>query len=1201
MKKKIGIIFAVSALLGVSYAGLFLGHSLHRLDQGGSGADLGASASREGVPFFERPQAMIESFISGKIPECARFASTSRAAIVQITSCYFPDEPLNSVALAYYGNCFLELPQLLTKIRDIGCKKKISLLIETVLDDVVANQFHPKHDLSFNTSASSSSSGSDWKSKGFDMHLRWMSRWKNTQLEHSTDERYIDEVYRLWSNKLGRILAQDHVLPKGFEEKIDFASAVFQLILDQKEAVHPEFIIRFLVHTIDLLQERMDLWKRIHGVNCTFMDCSLTQESPDLASLVWVLGHFFDSKPQIPAYVGQSSPQIQNLVNALIGIQPQIVAEIRSAAAASDGELQDETEFSTPWRRLRMKSHFFRKMSDLYAKKGIFEDPTQTLLSGLTEGVIQHTVTTLQKIMTSLTQVSAKVAADRAGFFQNLIAEGHQEEKTIHLNNELKRKTKELGHLLDQLQATQYAFQSTERELGDRAKGLLKELDSTVFKRELNEESFTRELVIAPSQVPQPGNFFTPGAGFKVSKGDLVQIEVVGQWAPVCAIQKDDPLSGGLTGPEGYLQSVQNSKAVVKQIQEFENQSQFESTDNTHTVCKGWNKSQSDGPSFFKSLLSVGANIAGLALAPATGGASLAIRLAASAGVSTGINVLGSQAIGGDKQHVESDQNCQSSTRGKRREAGTNKSVSQIDTSNIQTLFQLGLKSKHAPLPDYPAGALLIAHEVQYGDQKEYSLQVAQKNNSILIPTDGVIQFMVNDCLGPAPIDPGSLRVVFKRLEPKSKTVKLLIDSLELVLQKLRERAPQLVAMKSLSPEDWSEVRTRIFADLAQTTKELNQGMPESIEKEFSSFLNHWIETAIAQVSKKMRMMHLLEQGDLLADQVGELQEALARARSNQRIIDAPLYWAELGLELSQKNEIQEMKQFFTFFEERLNPILSILFSHAKSSLSQDFRFKDLLKFPSLRNHYGTELNQISDQLVQMGEALSAKLAETEAVQVRDLFTVALRMPDPDLLTIESHKIMPLADHATTVSVWDAIRGKNNDDLILRITPTSIYKGASSCSSLHLNLNRSTAVVQGMSLVFKVDNTKSIVGKYKTLSTLEDIEIPKTQLFILKNGYHSFHLHHPFMNRIDLPVFKINSHEDILEVSELMAQKSGIGRGLSPFGDFKISGDHLRTVAESVTKNRIELIHDVYWVINLKANLEAQNLPIRLDSEAACF
>lgn len=1108
-------------------------------------------------------------------------------AVVTLGGCYLNPDTMSPDRVRILEECFKLLPAVVGELADDSCKTRLLRDSEAILNYLVVAQFDEKFDSAFEEDALSSHQS---KLDAMSTHLKWMSDWKQTGFPSSEREDYTSDLFTEWSKKLARISLRENSFPNSFEKKIELGKKMIDLAQQSQESLHSEFTARILLAVVNLLDERVILWQRIHDMSCQFLSCGPQDDfNTDLASIIWAFGHLTESSVVPPHWISDASDSVVSLVNSLTHKSPiydnlcdytrrKSYDRLGPSSHTNNCLIEDLSNFSSNWIVLQTKVEKYRQMSDLFELKGFFQYPTQTLVSGLTDESIRRSTELFREKLEAFDRLKEKTSSSQAEFLNSLNSQANRKEKVQQLEDEIKRKGKELGHILDQIHGTQKSIQLTEQNLAGRASGLLEELNQTRFKEQFDEQPSKDHLVISPLHVPQGHQFFVPAYKYDVKKGSLIQMTVTQDWAPSCAVRKEyGNKAGGKTGPEGYSLSVVEGSNRVVQTERFRSESQYESSDNTRTVCQGWTQTSGGAGGLFGGLVKAVGSAIAVAAAPATGGASLAV-----AAYMGAVGAVTDHAISGEKKDTKSDQTCRSTSKGQRKDSGTRESESTSKNSSIQASFNLGLKSDFAPLPNYPAGSLLMAYEFEQGGELKHLFQVVQRNHRFVVPEAGTIRFIVNDCSGPVDDDAGELAIDFKILEPKSQKVKRLITALNDVLGKLREKIPTYIARGDIGPEQWNEIRSGIQEELARSTRDQNDGVPEDIEREFSSFLYHWIDMEISQASSRLRIFKLMKEGGLVADQIGDLESTLERERLNQTLFDAPVYWAGLNYDLSHQSEIQAIREFLNLFEERISPIVRILYPNLYSDLKKHLENQKVDQVFQRLNVSSEEVS-ITTYLRTLGAAILDNMNLNKNDELRDPHMVLLKFPrlDADL----DFRQEPLGDYDSRKYIWDDILGVSNQGGSIRVTPSSIYRKESQVSYFNLENDLVAPVVQSMGLVFHLDEEISVENRFLTGYQL-NVDVPQTQLFTLPGGIYSFIQQSQNLKKVAMPIFHINHPNSFVELRRYWLGDEiavGRGRGLSPFGEFKFESKELQRLAMAVSEGRLDRIKEVYWVMLIKA------------------
>ncbi len=134
----------------------------------------------------------------------------------------------------------------------------------------------------------------------------------------------------------------------------------------------------------------------------------------------------------------------------------------------------------------------------------------------------------MEKLQGELTTGLTRLQTDRNQSIQNLLGRNQNSQKLSDLQAELKRKKKELGILVDQLQATQNVFRVSEEELGKKAQTLHQVFLEMNLQNQFEAELVSDQYVIRPDQSPSEdrSQIYVPQIEVPVVAGEMIHVEV---------------------------------------------------------------------------------------------------------------------------------------------------------------------------------------------------------------------------------------------------------------------------------------------------------------------------------------------------------------------------------------------------------------------------------------------------------------------------------------------------------------------------------------------------------------------------------------------------------------------------------------------------------------------------------------------------
>ncbi len=177
----------------------------------------------------------------------------------------------------------------------------------------------------------------------------------------------------------------------------------------------------------------------------------------------------------------------------------------------------------------------------------------------------------------------------------------------------------------------------------------------------------------------------------EIVKGDMLQINVSGEWSPTCAVTQvyGNSVVGAKTSGKGFTLIETDGQSTVKSVDDYSTKESFQTQSVSVEVCAG-----------------------------------------------------GSFGYGSAKA-------CASSTYGTRTAQGQRKSTTNSQSRRSDASFDIGVTLQNTPYPFQPAGSLLLVMLYKGQNQKlaYRDIRILRGNDNIVVPDNGLEFYLVgNDC-----------------------------------------------------------------------------------------------------------------------------------------------------------------------------------------------------------------------------------------------------------------------------------------------------------------------------------------------------------------------------------------------------------------------------------------------------------------------
>ena len=351
-----------------------------------------------------------------------------------------------------------------------------------------------------------------------------------------------------------------------------------------------------------------------------------------------------------------------------------------------------------------------------------------------------------------------------------------------------------------------------------------------------------------------------------VAPGDILQLTLTGgQWAPTCALREmrdaHDPFTwddttNALTGPEGYGVTVDNGKAKLS------------------NVTDGWEINRRDTSSACGTL---------------------------------GLGYLGS-SIG--------DTMCRSYEIGEQ----FGMSTSNQDSTNVTAHFAQGLRSKQAPFPALPAGALILVEVTPdaQGQPHFHDMSVVRSHSTFTFDQAGDVYLIVNDRSECHDVNDSALSFQGTHAQSAERAAQQVATAMSAALGEIRSRRAAIIQTGSLSAADLDQIRRDAYASFFTSCG------PNCTIDQFPPVIGalweKWLAAELASLDRQVRILNLNREMDqLVLRREAQLVDIVA-AQDQSRLQELMNMWQLRDL---AQSEVRDTAQFV--FEEAIEYVYPML------------------------------------------------------------------------------------------------------------------------------------------------------------------------------------------------------------------------------------------------------------------------------------
>lgn len=491
---------------------------------------------------------------------------------------------------------------------------------------------------------------------------------------------------------------------------------------------------------------------------------------------------------------------------------------------------------------------------------------------------------------------------------------------------------------------------------------------------------------------------------YSVTKGDILHVNVNGNWSPTCMIQANgnkiaipgnDQMSVNTSldptiGPEGFTLSLQNG------------------TLSTHGNSASDQTSSSGGVSFDASVC------AGLR-AEVGYEWNLVVDISVKAYVDTSLCAK----LYSSTTHTH--------------QTGTSDSDSSSTGATLGS--SSGVRLPNTPFPYQPAGSVLLVYTVPNQPSQIIRTEVVQRQHASIAPADADVYVVANDITSPAcTVDTANqLSVTLTKLQNSAQAAANVKNALVHVLDTLSSQGDAVVAQGSFSGAEQTSLRSAAISAISSTAGcNCNfSAYPEPIK----NFFYAWIDHEIANIDKKVQIYNLTRANNAVLLDLEALSQDLVYADKAGHIASMLPGWSLRNLDMELlRAEVRKLLKSATY---DLYPILKLRFPTIFDGLATD-----QVLVPQIQTLVNAHWDDPVDNLAHAAYAATQALLDESAtigVHQQDLAitTVGLQFTRPGLTT--KYTLFPYADDARSKAVWDQITTPPHI-VTFDVTPQDLYK-----------------------------------------------------------------------------------------------------------------------------------------------------------------
>lgn len=504
------------------------------------------------------------------------------------------------------------------------------------------------------------------------------------------------------------------------------------------------------------------------------------------------------------------------------------------------------------------------------------------------------------------------------------------------------------------------------------------------------------------------------GATFKLEAqpGDVVNIQVSGQWSPTCALRQTVGFNGSkvlpvspnltpaMTGPEGFAVTSVEDNYYAEGVQTVTSEGTFTNVTGSVKACAGLELA--------KSLT---------ALTGFFGLANLTASLEACGGFETG--------------HTWSET-----------ESETNSHGSEARSS---LALARGLRAKRTPFPDQPAGSLLLVRtRHQTGSPPSsipkadiLSVQVVRApSTSVLVGEASDVYLVVNDMkssvLCPT-VDGSQLTLNVSHLQSEAEASKVVFRAMAAAEKVVRDNASIYVAQGRLLPSQATLLRSAAYQEVYNQCVRDHCASGNNLSSYSESLRNlfeTWLAKDIVDIEREVELVNIERQMRALRMELAALEQDYSTAQEQSRLLALEPAWALRNLEGSELRErLRDLNHVMTDYIE---PVVTLRHPEVRTGFTSADKavLNKLVYFDPIRG----SLVDLAREAKRVASLVNDKLKHERLVgPTQTINEVIISIPREKGFVSDYHQM----DDDTAADIWADI--KAGKDPLITLRPEHAY------------------------------------------------------------------------------------------------------------------------------------------------------------------
>jgi hypothetical protein len=530
-----------------------------------------------------------------------------------------------------------------------------------------------------------------------------------------------------------------------------------------------------------------------------------------------------------------------------------------------------------------------------------------------------------------------------------------------------------------------------------------------------------------------------PNWKVQAAAGDILNIEVTGQWSPTCALSRttkfngknrvigtnSDKTSGAITGPQGFQMSFVEDH--------------YETT--SHTVSSDYGH--------YSNYTELGRACAGISVK--YDGGLLGDLAEAISGLSAEV-------------HASADA-CVESEWGRRTSTTTSDGTNEGSDTRNSAAFSYGLRLNNTPFPEYPVGSLLLVKmapgKTSFAKGDLLDVRVLQSMNSIPVDLPSNLEagaladfYLVanelnsKDCVADTS---NALAVTVSKLVSSGEAALKFGAAMNQVTTTLRAEAKKRLSQGRVLPQDMQSLRDAAVNQLGDSCGKVCS--PSTMPTAMTGFFNAWVSSELARLERELEIRQAERQMETAMLELKGMNTELQSLRQEARLLAIQPGWTLQTLDADHLRSATN--DLMGGLVDWVYPMVRLRYPETITLLENDDYTRGLMDKMQAVSWNSTVLemartaNDFAERVLTKLDSASIKSPSTGVT-----YPVVVAFPNPyfkaPLGTKPTTYPYSIADETRSREVWDRLEKRTDKNAIvsIKLLPEDIYNALGGASNL---------------------------------------------------------------------------------------------------------------------------------------------------------